>query len=74
MLRFMRKHASRWVLGIICAVIAVVFVFTFGFKQGGLEKTVAQVGPYRISAAEYYQTHSKMEKFYRNLYGDKFDE
>ncbi len=47
MLRFMRKHASRWVLGIICAVIAVVFVFTFGFKQGGSEKTVAQVGPYK---------------------------
>ena len=74
MLRFMRKHASRWLLGVICAVIIVVFVFTFGFKQGGLEKTVAQVGPYKISAAEYYQAHSKMEKFYRNLYGDKFDE
>ncbi len=74
MLRFMRKHASRWLLGVICAVIIVVFVFTFGFKQGGLEKTVAQVGPYKISAAEYYQTHSKMEKFYRKLYGDKFDE
>jgi hypothetical protein len=70
----MRKHASRWLLGVICAVIAVVFVFTFGFKQGGLEKTVAQVGPYKISAAEYYQTHSKMEKFFRSLYGDKFDE
>jgi hypothetical protein len=70
----MRKHASRWLLGVICAVIIVVFVFTFGFKQGGAEKTVAQVGPYKISAAEYYQAHSKMEKFYRNLYGDKFDE
>ncbi len=74
MLRFMRKHASRWLLGVICAVIIVVFVFTFGFKQGGPEKTVAQVGPYKISAEEYYKTHTKMEKYYRSLYGDKFDE
>ena len=74
MLRFMRKHASRWVLGVICAVIAVVFVFTFGFKQGGYDKTVAQVGPYRVSAAEYYQTRTRMEKLYRNTYGDKFEE
>ncbi len=74
MLRFMRKHASRWLLGVICAVIAVVFVFTFGFKQGGPDKAVAQVGPYRVSAAEYYQTHTKMEKYFRDLYGSKFDE
>ncbi len=74
MLRFMRKHASRWVLGIICAVIAVVFVFTFGFKQGGYDKTIAQVGPYKISVAEYYKTRTNMEKVYRNLYGDKFEE
>lgn len=74
MLRFMRKHASRWLLGIICAIIIVVFVFTFGFSKGGPEKTVAQVGPYRISAAEYYRTYNRLENFYRNLYRDKFDE
>jgi len=74
MLRFMRKHASRWLLGIICAIIAIVFVFTFGFSKGGPEKTIARVGPYRISAAEYDQAYRRVEAFYRNLYRDKFDE
>jgi parvulin-like peptidyl-prolyl isomerase len=70
----MRKHASRWLLGVICAIIIVVFVFTFGFNKGGPEKTIAQVGPYKISAAEYYKAYNRMEDFYRRLYGDKFDE
>ena len=74
MLRFMRKHASRWLLGVICAVIAIVFVFTFGFSKGGPERTVARVGPYKISAAEYDQAYRRVEAFYRNLYKDKFDE
>ena len=52
----------------------VVFVFTFGFNKGGPEKTIARVGSYRISAAEYYQAYNRMENFYRNLYKDKFDE
>ncbi len=74
MLRFMRKHASRWLLGIICAVIAVVFVFTFGFSKGGADRTIARVGPYKISASEYDQAYRRIEAFYRNLYRDKFDE
>ncbi len=74
MLRFMRKHASRWLLGIICAIIIVVFVFTFGFNKGGPDKTIAQVGAYKISAAEFYQAQTRLENFYRNLYRDKFDD
>jgi len=74
MLRFMRKHASRWLLGAILGVIIVVFVFTFGFNKGGSEKTVAWVGPYKISAIEYYRAYTRMENYYRMMYKDKFDE
>jgi hypothetical protein len=70
----MRKHASRWLLGTILGIIIVVFVFTFGFNKGGPDKTVAEVGAYKISVEEFYQTLTKIESYYRTLYGDKFDD
>jgi peptidyl-prolyl cis-trans isomerase D len=69
----MRKHA-RWALWAVLAVIIVVFIFTFGFNRGGSEKTVARVGPYKISAAEYYEAYRRTEDYYRMIYKDKFDE
>ncbi len=74
MLRIMRKHASRWVLGLLCGVITIAFVFTFGFKQGGPEQTVAEVGPYKISQMEYREAYNRTVERYRALYRDKFDE
>ncbi len=74
MLRAMRKHASRWVLGLLCGIITIAFVFTFGFKQGGTEQTVAEVGPYKISAVEYHDLYNKTVEQYRALYRDKFDD
>lgn len=74
MLRMMRKHASRWVLGLLCGIITIAFVFTFGFNQGGTEQTVAEVGPYKISAVEYHDLYNKTVEQYRAMYRDKFDD
>ncbi len=75
MLRSMRKHGSKWVLGFLVVVISVVFVFTFGFsnKLRG-DKIAAEVGPIKISAAEYRDAYIKTANMYRSLYRDKFDE
>jgi parvulin-like peptidyl-prolyl isomerase len=62
------------VLGLLCGVITVAFVFTFGFRQGGLENTVAEVGPYKISTVEYRDLYNKTVEKYRALYRDKFDD
>ena len=35
MLRFMRKHGSKWVLGFLVVIIIVTFVFGFGFSRKG---------------------------------------
>jgi len=71
----MRKHGSRWVLGFLVVVISVVFIFTFGFNnKGGAEKTVAEVGSYKITAMEYQDAYAKTANRYRELYKDKFDE
>ncbi len=74
MLRFMRKHASRWVLGGLLAIIIVTFIFGFGFSRSGADKSVAQIGRYRVSAPEYWDTYKKTENYYRLIYGDKFGE
>jgi peptidyl-prolyl cis-trans isomerase D len=62
------------VLGLLCGIITVAFVFTFGFKQGGIENTVAQVGSYKISTLEYHELYNKTVEQYRALYRDKFDD
>jgi peptidyl-prolyl cis-trans isomerase D len=74
MLRVMRKHASRWMLGVFCFIIIVSFVFTFGFNGMNDDKTVAEVGPYKISAMEYHDVYDKTVNYYRMLYRDKFDD
>lgn len=75
MLRTMRKHGSRWVLGFLVVVISVVFIFTFGFNnKGGADKTVAEVGSHKITAMEYQDAYAKTANSYRELYKDKFDE
>ena len=74
MLRFMRRHASRWVLGGLLAIIILTFVFSFGFSRSSLDKSLAKVGPYRISVPEYWEAYKKTENYYRLLYGEKLDE
>ena len=75
MLRTMRKHGSKWVLGFLVVVISVVFVFTFGFNnKGQADRTLAEVGSHRITAMEYQDAYNKAANSYRTLYKDKFDE
>ncbi len=74
MLRFMRKHASRWVLGGLLAIIIVTFIFGFGFSRSSADRSVARIGRYKISAPEYWEAYKKTEEYFRMLYRDKFDE
>ena len=57
MLRSMRKHGSKWVLGFLVVIISVVFIFTFGFgNKGQVDPTVAKVGSHEITRMEYNRT------------------
>ncbi len=60
-LSLMRKHAKSWLIKALIAIIAIVFVFYFGysFRSGGGVK-IAYVNGEIISGAEY-------QKAYRNL-------
>jgi peptidyl-prolyl cis-trans isomerase D len=60
-LSLMRKHAKSWLIKALIAIIAVVFVFYFGYSfRSGASAKVAYVNGDLISSAEY-------EKTYRNL-------
>jgi peptidyl-prolyl cis-trans isomerase D len=74
MLRFMRKVASRWVLGGFLALIIIAFVFGFGFNRLKDTNDLGKVGPYPITAYEYHDQYTKMENYYRMLFKGQFDE
>ncbi|MBN2032591.1 MAG: SurA N-terminal domain-containing protein [Deltaproteobacteria bacterium] len=57
----MRKHAKSWLIKVLIAIIAIVFVFYFGYSFREREGSkIASVNGDIITAAEY-------EKAYRNL-------
>ena len=61
LLSLMRKHAKSWLIKILIAIIAIVFVFYFGYSFREHEGTkIAKVNGDIITALEY-------EKAYRNL-------
>ena len=75
MLRSMRKHGSKWVLGFLVVIISVVFVFTFGFNnRGQADRTVAQVGSHKITAMEYQNAYNKTLDLYKQRTGGRLDE
>jgi peptidyl-prolyl cis-trans isomerase D len=74
MLRFMRKVASKWVLGGFLALIIVAFVFGFGFNRLKDTNDLGKVGPYTITAYEYHDLYTKMESYYRMLLKGQLDE
>ena len=74
MLRFMRRHATGYMIkAMFMAIIAVFILWGVGsFKEG--EKTLEEVGPYKITATEYQQAYQNLLNFYRMIYREQLDE
>jgi parvulin-like peptidyl-prolyl isomerase len=74
MLKFMRRHATGWMIKIMFSLIIVVFVFwgVGSFKER--EKTVAEVGSLKVTMGEYSEAYKRLYNRYRTLYADRFDE
>ena len=74
MLKFMRKHATGYMIKAMFALIIIVFIFWgVGSFRGG-DKTLAEVGPYKVSVTEYQQAYQKLLGFYRMIYRDQLDD
>jgi len=74
MLKFMRKYATGYMVKAMFGLIIVVFVFwgVGSFRES--ERTVAEVGPYKISIMEYQEEYNRILKMYRTIYREKLDE
>ena len=74
-LSLMRKHAKSWLIKALIAIIAVVFVFYFGysFKSGSGVK-IAYVNGEIISGAEYQKAYrnlvEQLQREYRSLWNE----
>jgi parvulin-like peptidyl-prolyl isomerase len=74
MLKMMRTNAKYFYILFVVVILSFIF-WGIGPKSGTEDRDiVAEVGPYKITAQEYYRTYDNMFKFYREIYKDKFDE
>ena len=74
MLKFMRKHATSYMIKAMFALIIIVFIFWGVGSFRGRERLVAQIGPYKVYYPEYNETYNRLLNFYRALYRDALDE
>ena len=74
-LSLMRKHAKSWLIKVLIGIIAVVFVFYFGYsfraKQG---LKAAYVNAELISTQEYRKAYFDLIDMYRSQYKDAWND
>ena len=75
MLDLMRKHAKSWVINVMIAAIAIVFIFWGAgtYRQKELAN-VATVNGEPISMTEYQDTYRRLLNTVQNRYGDQLND
>ncbi|MCX8110755.1 MAG: SurA N-terminal domain-containing protein [Syntrophorhabdaceae bacterium] len=74
MLKFMRRHATGFLIKALFGVIIIVFIFWGVGSFREREKVVAEVGPYKVYYTEYTETYNKFLNIYKILYKDSLDD
>ena len=74
MLQAMRKHAKYFYVLFVIVIVSFVFWGVGGVDKTGGVEIVAEVGPYKITAQDYWKTYDRVYRFYQEIYKDKFDE
>jgi len=75
LLSLMRKHAKSWLIKALIAIIAIVFVFYFGYSFSGREGVkIALVNDEVITAVEYQKSYRAMlealQREYKGMWSD----
>ena len=75
LLSLMRKHAKSWLIKALIAIIAIVFVFYFGYSFSGREGIkIVMVNDEVITAVEYQKNYRSMvealQREYRGMWSD----
>lgn len=74
MLRMMRQHAKYFYVLFFIVILSFIFWGVGTVDKTGGVQVVAEVGKYKITADDYWQTYDRIYRFYREIYKDKFDE
>lgn len=74
MLKFMRKHATGYMVKAMFGLIIVVFIFWGVGSFRDSERVVAEIGRYKVFATEYQEAYKKTLELYRMIYKEKLDE
>jgi peptidyl-prolyl cis-trans isomerase D len=73
MLKVMRKHAKYFYVLFFIVILSFIF-----WGIGTVDKTggdiVAEIGKHKITAEEYWRSYENVNRFYREIYKEKFDE
>jgi len=76
MLKYMRTHATSWIIKIGLGFIIVVFAFYFGWGRirGRQEGMVAEVNGQFITVKDFNQTYQNLLAMYRSRYKDRLSD
>jgi len=74
MLRAMRKHAKYFYVLFFIVILSFLFWGIGTVDKTGGRGVIAEVGKHKITAEEYWRSYENVNRFYREIYKDKFDE
>jgi peptidyl-prolyl cis-trans isomerase D len=74
MLKAMRHNAKYFYVLFFIVILSFVFWGVGTVDKSDQRDIVAQVGQFKITAQDYWQTYDRVFKMYRDVYKDKFDE
>jgi parvulin-like peptidyl-prolyl isomerase len=72
MLKMMRENAKYFYVLFFIIILSFIFWGVGTMDNGKGANFIAEVGSYKISVPEYWRSYDNMERFYQDLYKDKF--
>ncbi len=74
-LSLMRKHAKSWLIKFLIGIIAIVFIFYFGYSFTARQGVkIAYVNGELITGIEYQKSYNDLVESFRNQYRDFWNE
>jgi SurA N-terminal domain len=73
MLKVLRKHAKYFYVLFFIVILSFIF-WGIGTVDNTGGDIVAEVGKHKITAEEYWRSYENVNRFYREIYKEKFNE
>jgi hypothetical protein len=74
MLKVMRKHAKYFYVLFFIVILSFLFWGIGTVDKTGKGEIVAEIGKHKITVQDYWRSYENVDRFYREIYKDKFDE